>query len=84
MFREDHETELAHQIRTDYRANGHLFTDMHVRILAIDAHYRWNPIDAIARRPDFKQSMISSGFIDGFKKRNRFSSRQCHLNSSGK
>jgi hypothetical protein len=52
---------------------------MDFRLLAIDASDRWNPIDVSSETPDFKQFLARNGFITLFKKRNRFSSRRCHL-----
>jgi hypothetical protein len=56
MFTSDQEEELATQIRSQYICKGNIFTDADLRLLAIDAYYRWNPIDPESEVPDCKQA----------------------------
>jgi hypothetical protein len=79
LFTSEQEAELARRIRDDYLAQGCIFTDADFRLLAIEAYYAWNPINADEEAPTFKQFRASNGFIRLFKKRNRFSSRRSHF-----
>jgi hypothetical protein len=47
--------------------------------MAIDAYYRWNPIDSEAEESTFRQFAASNGFVNLFKKRHHFSSRRSHF-----
>jgi hypothetical protein len=79
MFTDEREAQLAEEIRVEYLSKGYIFTDADFRLMAIEAYYRWNPINADDEVPSYKQFMASNGFTHLFKKRNRFSSRRLHF-----
>jgi hypothetical protein len=58
---------------------GYIFRDADFKLRAIEAYYRWNPINPEAETATYKQFMASNGFIDLFKKRHHFSSRCSHF-----
>jgi hypothetical protein len=58
MLTNEQEEELATQIRSQYLCKRYIFTDGDFRLLSIDAHYRWNPIDPESEVPDYKQATL--------------------------
>jgi IS5 family transposase len=79
LFTDEQEAQLAEEIRVEYVSKGYIVTDADFRLIAFEAYYRWNSINADDEVPSYRQFMTSNGFTHLFKKQNRFSSRRLHF-----